>query len=54
MDRVDIVLGLLAAQVSVAGPDYAGIVLTQVGKGEQRDRGGCLMTLWLNRDHHMY
>lgn len=30
-DRLDIVLGLLAAQLSVSGPGVAGILLTQAG-----------------------
>lgn len=30
-DRLDIVLGLLAAQLSVHGPGVAGVLLTQAG-----------------------
>lgn len=32
MDRLDIVMSLLAAQLSLTGPHVAGILLTQAGK----------------------
>lgn len=38
MDRLDIVLGLLAAQISVKGPSVAGVLLTQAGSSRSSSR----------------
>eukprot|EP00878_Enallax_costatus_P009319 GHUV01009739.1.p1 GENE.GHUV01009739.1~~GHUV01009739.1.p1 ORF type:complete len:586 (+),score=159.89 GHUV01009739.1:322-2079(+) len=43
-DRLDIVLGLLASQVSVAGPNVAGILLTQAGFGNGRTYAHSIMS----------
>ncbi len=43
-DRLDIVLGLLAAQLSVHGPGVAGVLLTQAGT----QRAGRNYARWVN------
>ncbi|KAF8061400.1 pta [Scenedesmus sp. PABB004] len=42
-DRLDIVLGLLASQVSVAGPNVAGIVLARSGPGNGRNQAQAML-----------
>ncbi|KAF6251911.1 phosphate acetyltransferase [Scenedesmus sp. NREL 46B-D3] len=43
-DRLDIVMGLLASQVSIAGPNVAGILLTHAGGARKRTYAHPLMS----------